>query len=351
MLKFLVKRIVFGFFVLIGAVVVTFFIFQVLPGDPATNLIPQNADPEQIETIKRNLGLDKGVGSQLVSYLRDLSPISTMELSEENQKEYDYTVLVEFNENSGLVLKSPYLRRSQRSNKKVSEMIGDKIMSTFWLTLTAMVIATVLGILMGVVAAVNQNTFTDHFMVIMSVLGISMPSFVAGALIQLVFAVLLFDVFGLNATGGLIEYTYDGPQVVIANLILPAVTLGLRPLSIIVMLTRSSMLDVLNSDYIRTAKAKGLSYRKVIMKHALKNALNPVITAVSGWVAALMAGAFFVEIIFDYKGIGWITYQAVDTQDFPVVMGVVIVVAVIFIIVNILVDILYAITDPRVRLK
>lgn len=351
MLKFLIKRIVFGFFVLIGAIVVTFFIFQVLPGDASTILLPKKGTPEDIARIKHNLGLDQDKGTQLVCYLRDLSPISTMELSEENQKEYEYSVLLPLGDNTGLVYKAPYLRRSQVTQKRVSELIGEKIMSTFWLAITAMLIATILGITMGVISAVNHNTFTDHFMVILSVVGISVPSFVAGALIGLIFAVMLHDVTGLNASGGLWEPSFYGPQLILKNLLLPAITLGIRPLSIIVQLTRSSMLDVLSSDYIRTAKAKGLSHRKVVFKHALKNALNPVITAVSGWVAALMAGAFFVEIIFDYKGIGWMTVKAVESNDFPVVMGVVIVVAVIFIIVNILVDILYAITDPRVRLK
>src|SRR5690606_4111971 len=128
-------------------------------------------------------------------------------------------------------------------------------------------------------------------------------------------------------------------------------TLGLRPLSIIVQLTRSSMLDELGQDYIRTARAKGLGNKKIILKHALKNALNPVITAVSGWLASLMAGAFFVEYIFDWKGLGSITIAAVYQLDFPVVMGTTLFVGVVFIVVNIFVDILYAMVDPRVRLK
>ena len=135
------------------------------------------------------------------------------------------------------------------------------------------------------------------------------------------------------------------------NLILPAFTLGLRPLAIIVQLTRSSMLDVLSQDYIRTAKAKGLKYRVIIVKHALKNALNPVITAVSGWLASLMAGAFFIEVIFDWKGLGLVTINAVYNLDFPIVMGVTIFVAFAFIIINIFVDLLYAVVDPRVRIK
>ena len=135
------------------------------------------------------------------------------------------------------------------------------------------------------------------------------------------------------------------------NIILPAITLGIRPLSVIVQLTRSSMLDVLTQDYIRTAKAKGLGKFKVVFKHALKNALNPVVTAVSGWLATLMAGAFFVEYIFDWKGIGFVTIKAVQNLDFPVVIGCTLFIATVFIIVNILVDIIYAMLDPKVRLR
>jgi peptide/nickel transport system permease protein len=135
------------------------------------------------------------------------------------------------------------------------------------------------------------------------------------------------------------------------NLVLPALTLGIRPLAIITQLTRSSMLDVLNQDFIRTAYAKGLNKTTVIFKHALRNALNPVITAVTGWFAELLAGAFFVEYIFGWRGIGKLTVDALEKLDFPVVMGAVLVTAVLFIIINILADLLYAAVDPRIRAK
>jgi len=151
-------------------------------------------------------------------------------------------------------------------------------------------------------------------------------------------------------TGSL--YTLDpfkGEMLTLKNLILPAITLGIRPLAIIVQLTRSSMLDILSQDYIRTAKAKGLSYYKVIVKHALRNALNPVLTAISGWFASLLGGAFFVEYIFSWKGIGKITIDALDKYDFPIVMGTVLFIAVIFVVVNIIMDCLYSFLDPRIR--
>jgi peptide/nickel transport system permease protein len=148
-----------------------------------------------------------------------------------------------------------------------------------------------------------------------------------------------------------IDITTGERKLTLQNLILPAITLGIRPLAIITQLTRSAMLDVLDQDYIRTAYAKGLSRQQVIWKHGLRNALNPVITAVTGWFAELLAGAFFIEYIFGWKGIGKITVDALEKLDFPVVMGSVLVSATFFILINILADILYGIVDPRVRLK
>ena len=158
---------------------------------------------------------------------------------------------------------------------------------------------------------------------------------------------------GLNLTGSWfdIDETTGQRYLTLQNLILPAITLGIRPLAIITQLTRSSMLDVLNQDYIRTAYAKGLSRRTVVFKHALRNALNPVITAITGWFAELLAGAFFVEYIFGWKGIGKVTVDALDKLDYPVVMGSVLFSAAFFILINILADILYGVVDPRVRLQ
>jgi ABC-type dipeptide/oligopeptide/nickel transport system permease component len=214
-----------------------------------------------------------------------------------------------------------------------------------------MMFATVAGVTLGVVASLRQNSWVDHSIITISVAGISAPSFVLAALVAMIFGFYLSDYTGLNLTGQLWENDLYGRKLVPKNLILPAFTLGLRPLSIIVQLTRSSMLEVLAQDYIRTARAKGLRKAPVILKHSLKNAMNPVITAVSGWLASLMAGAFFVEYIFDWKGLGSVTIDAVYQLDFPVVMGCTLFVGVTFIIINIFVDIMYAAVDPRVRLK
>ncbi|MFN3402965.1 MAG: ABC transporter permease [Cytophagaceae bacterium] len=350
MFRFIASRLVYGFLVLFGALIVVFFLFNVLPGDPVAMMAGQRTDVSTREAITRELGLDKPLSTQLAYYLNDLSPLSVHTDTEQNRKNYEYNPIFSFSDKV-VVFKAPYLRRSFQTNKKVSEIILENLEGTFWLAFAAMVFATIFGILFGVIASLRQNSLMDHSMISLSVVGISAPPFVMGALIAMFFGYYLAEYTGLNTSGQLWEDDITGRKLVLKNIILPAFTLGLRPLAIIVQLTRSSMLDVMSQDYIRTARAKGLRYYKIIVKHALKNALNPVITAVSGWLASLMAGAFFIEYIFNWKGIGSVTIDAVYKLDFPVVMGTTLFVALVFIVINIFVDILYAAIDPRVRLK
>lgn len=360
MLKFIIKRLFYGFLVLLGVIIVVFILFNVLPGDPARMMLGQRADAASIEAINKDLGRDKPLTTQFFMYLNDLSPISIHNTfnSEHflylNKDKYDsYSILFNLSESKALVLKYPYLRRSYQTKRKVSEIIFEALPETFVLATTAMIFATIVGVVFGIISALNKGKFIDNFNLIVSVLGMSGPSFFIGIIIAWIFGYLLTQQTGLNMTGSL--YTLDdygnGEVLDLKNLILPALTLGIRPLAIIVQLTRSSLLDVLSQDYIRTAKAKGLTFYKVIFKHALKNALTPVVTAVSGWFAGLMAGAVFIEYIFGWKGIGKETVDALEKYDLPVVMGAVLVVAIIFVIVNILVDIIYGILDPRVRIQ
>lgn len=350
MIKFIGNRLLYGFGVILGVVLVVFFLFHALPGDPVSMMVGQRTDVSTREAITKDLGLDQSLPMQLYHYVKDLSPISIHEDTQENQAKYEYLPLITIGQHV-LVVKRPYLRRSFQTNKRVDEILWKNMESTFWLALAAMTFASVVGIGFGIIAALKQNSFWDHVLVSGSVLGISIPSFVSGILIAMIFGYYLSGYTGLNLTGQLWStHPIYGRQLQLQNIILPALTLGIRPLSIIVQLTRSSMLDVLSQDYIRTARAKGLKFYKVVVKHALKNALNPVITAVSGWLASLMAGAFFVEYIFDWKGLGYVTISAVQSLDFPVVMGATLLIAVIFVFVNIFVDILYAAIDPRVRL-
>ena len=231
-------------------------------------------------------------------------------------------------------------------------MLLEALPGTLLLAFAAMFIAVVIGIPLGIVAAVKQNTWMDTTAVFSSIIGISAPSFFMGIIIAYVFGFVLSDWTGLHITGSWFDIDeYGQKRLTLQNLILPAITLGIRPLAIITQLTRSAMLDVLDQDYIRTAYAKGLKKRTVIWKHALRNALNPVITAITGWFAELLAGAFFIEYIFGWKGIGKVTVDALEKLDFPVVMGSVLISATFFILINILADILYGIVDPRVRVS
>jgi peptide/nickel transport system permease protein len=215
-----------------------------------------------------------------------------------------------------------------------------------------MLFAFIVGVIVGTFSALKKDGIFDRLAMVLSVLGMSLPSFFAAIIIAWVFAFLLSSYTGLNMTGSL--YTVDdfgrGEYLSLKNLILPALTLGIRPLGVIVEMTRNSLLEVMSQDYIRTARAKGLSEFRVVTRHALKNALNPVVTTVSGWFASLMAGAVFVEYVFDWKGIGVVIVDALEKYDFPVIMGTVLFISVILIIINILTDISYALLDPRVKL-
>lgn len=352
MFSYFLRKLGYGLLVMFGITTILFLLFAILPGDAARMTQGQRTDVASLEAVRKEFGLDQPKHIQFVKYLNDLSPISIHENDSANQKKYEYVKLFNVSDDNVLVFKSPYLRRSYQSQKKVSDILLDTIPNTAILAIVAMLFACVVGILLGILAALYRDTWIDKFSLSFAILNVSMPSFFAGIIIAWFFAFVLGDFTGLNLSGSLYDYDpIHGRILNLSNLILPALTLGLRPLSIIVQLTRSSMLDVLSKDYIRTAKAKGLSNRQIIWNHALKNALNPVVTAVSGWFASLMAGAFFVEYIFGWNGLGKVTVDALELSDLPVVMGAVLFIAMIFVIINILVDVLYAVLDPRVRLE
>lgn len=347
MLQFLTRKLLYGLLVLLGVVILVFFLFQGF-GDPARLVIGQTGDSATINNIRKELALDQPKWKQFVLYLNDISPISIYSKEDIATRELKGIFI---GGDTKLAIKFPYLRRSYQSRKEVKDILFEALPGTLVLAFTAMLIATVLGILLGVLAAVKQNTWMDTFAIFASVLGISAPSFFMGIILAYLFGFVLSDYTGLHMTGSLYEYdVFNGKQLQLQNLILPAITLGIRPLAIITQLMRSAMLDVLSMDYVRTAYAKGLSKKAVVFKHALRNALNPVVTAITGWFAELLAGAFFVEYIFGWKGIGKVTVDALEKLDFPVVMGSVLLTATFFIVVNILADVLYGIIDPRVRL-
>lgn len=349
MFQFLLKKLLNSILVLLGVVSIVFILFFVLlPADPARLTMGQRSDAKSVENIRRELNLDKPKMVQFLLYLNDLSPIGWHEMKD--KEKYAFTTLVELNSNDVIALKKPYLRRSYQTKKDVNAMLWDAFPGTLILATLSILIASILGITLGTLAAIKQNTWIDRMAIFTSVLGISAPSFFAGILIAYVFGFLLKDYTGLNIVSPLYDFDpYEGRHLILKSLILPVLTLSIRPLAIIVQITRSSMLDVLKQDYIRTAVAKGLSRTKIILNHALRNALNPVLTSISGWFAELLAGSFFIEYIFGWKGIGKITVDALNKFDFPVVMGTVLFTAVIFILINVMVDLLYKVIDPRIK--
>jgi peptide/nickel transport system permease protein len=348
MLQYIFKKFLYGLTVMAGVVVVVFLLFNVLPGDPARMTMGQRADVQSLEAVKKEFGLDKSKPVQFFLYLNDLSPIGLHD--KDQQAKYNYKKLFALGDRV-IALKVPYLRRSYQTKRDVTKILSETVPNTFILALTAMLFATVIGVFLGVVSAVNRDSWIDHAANSFAILGISAPSFFAGIIIAWLFGFVLSDYTGLNMSGSLYSYDpFEGEIMTWKNLWLPMITLGLRPLAIIVQLTRSAMLDVLAQDYIRTARAKGLGRNAIIYKHALKNAMNPVITAISGWFASLLAGSFFVEYIFGYNGLGRATVFALEMSDFPVVMGSILFIAFVFVVINILVDVLYAFVDPRVKL-
>lgn len=352
MIGYILRKLGYGLAVMLGIVVVVFFLFNVLPVDPARMTQGQRADVQSLQAVRKEFGLDKPVPVQFVYYLNDLSPIAVHARNDEERQRYHYVSLIPISKEKTIALKWPYLRRSYQTRKDVASLLLGVIPNTLILATTAMLFAIVIGVLLGVLSAVHQNTWIDKAALTFSTLGISAPSFFAGIIIAWIFGFVLNKYTGLNMSGSL--YSYDpfrGEIVTWRNLVLPMITLGLRPLAIIVQLTRSAMLDVLGQDYIRTARAKGLGERTVIYRHALKNALNPVITAIANWFASLLAGSFFVEYVFGYNGLGKATVDALEMSDFPVVMGSILFIAFIFVVINILVDVLYVWIDPRVKLS
>ena len=349
MIRYIGKKLLYGLLVLIGVVVLVFFLFQGF-GDPSRLVMGQTGDAATQANIRKELYLDQPKWKQFVFYLNDVSPIS-IHSSEEIANKNLKGIFIGGERKFGLKL--PYLRKSYQSKRDVWSILIQALPGTLILAAAAMFIAILIGIPLGVLAAVKQNTWLDTSAIFTSIVGISAPSFFMGIIIAYLFGFVLSDWTGLHISGSWFEIddVTGAKRLSLQNLWLPAITLGIRPLAIITQLTRSAMLDVLDQDYIRTAYAKGLSKRTVIWKHGLRNALNPVITAITGWFAELLAGAFFVEYIFGWQGIGKVTVDALEKLDYPVVMGSVLVAATFFILINILADILYGIVDPRVRIE
>ena len=358
MLNYILNKVFYALLTLFGVVTVIFFLFAILPGDPARMMLDQNEDSEQLAAVKKKYGFDKPISTQYLYYLNDLSPIS---FHSKNVDDYTYLSNDKYSAtklfgigNTNLVIKFPYLRESfQKNGKKVTQVISETLPNTFVLAIAAITVAIMIGVVLGIVSALYKDKWIDKLIQVLSTLGMSVPSFFSAILFAWIFGFLLHKYTHLNMTGSLYEVDDFGESINIKwkNLILPAIVLGIRPLAVVIQLMRNSLLEVLNQDYIRTARAKGLSEFQVITKHAVKNALNPVITAISGWFASMLAGAVFVEYIFGWNGLGKEIVNALNTLDLPIIMGSVIIIATMFIIINIFVDVIYGWLDPKIRLQ
>lgn len=357
MKRYLSHKIGYALITLWGVITVIFLLFNLLPSDPARMMLDQNESPEQLAIVKKKYGFDKPLFTQYFYYLNDLSFLSFHSSNKNNytfytEEKYSGVKLMAVS-GTDIVLKFPFLRTSfQKSGKSVSQVIGDTLPNTIVLATAAICIAILCGIWLGMLSALKKDTWLDRGIQVLSTLGMSVPSFFSAVLFAWFFGFVLHEITGLKMTGSLYEMDDFGERVSIQwkNLILPAVVLGIRPLAVVIQLMRNSLLEVLSLDYIRTAKAKGLSMFRILFGHALKNALNPVVTAISGWFASMLAGAVFVEYIFGWNGLGKEIVDALNTLDLPVIMGAVLVIATMFVCINILVDIVYAILDPKVRL-
>ena len=355
---YILNKILQGFFSLFGVASLVFFMFTILPGDPAEMMLDQNQNSEQLEVLKNKFGFNLPLIDQYLYYLNDLSPISYHSTNKNEFSYYEKEIyggipLFNFN-NRIIVFKYPYLRTSyQRRGKPITDILIETLPNTGILAISSIMIAIFGGLFFGITATIFKDHWIDRSLLLFSTLGMSIPSFFSAILFSWFFGYLLHSYTNLNMTGSLYELDDfgDNYRIVLKNLILPSFVLGIRPLAIIIQLVRSNLLEVLSQDYIKTAFSKGLSKYEVIFKHGLRNSINPVITAVSGWFASLLAGAIFVEYIFGWKGLGKEIVEALNHLDIPVVMGSVLVIAFMFIIINIVVDLIYTYIDPRIKIN
>ncbi len=356
MFRNILHKFLYAVATLFGVMTVIFILFNILPGDPSRMLLGQRENSEQLANIRKKHGFDQPILTQYGYYLNDVSPISIHSTNPNNytfltSEKYTYYPVATLGE-STWVLKYPYLRTSfQKNGKKVAEVLKETLPNTAVLAIAAISLAVFFGILFGIFAALYKNTIFDKSIAIFSTLGMSIPSFFSAILAAWFFGFILHKYTHLEMTGSLYRVDDFGEysRIQWKNLILPALVLGSRPLAVIIQLTRNSLLEILNQEYVRTAKAKGLNNYQIITRHALKNALNPVITAISGWFASMLAGAVFVEYVFNWNGLGKEIVTALNTLDLPVIMGSVLVIATLFIVINSLVDLLYSWLDPRIK--
>lgn len=334
MLRYIARRLLDLLPVILGITLLVFLFLQLIPGNPAIVLLGSRATPEQVEQLQTQLGLNQPLPLQYLSFL---------------------SKLIRFD-----------LGRSIITGIPITQEIATRWPATFELSVAAMIVAMLFGIPAGILAAVKKNGWVDNLTMSASLLGVSMPVYWLGLLLIYLFAVdlrwlppsgrigittTLQPLTGFYVLDSILQLNLGALSDALAHLILPALTVGTIPLAIIARITRSAMLEVLSQDYIRTARAKGVLERWVVMKHALKNALLPVVTIIGLQFGTLLGGAILTETIFSWPGIGSWIYEGILARDYPVVQGGVVFVAIVFVLINLLVDISYALLDPRIQYK
>jgi len=298
------RRLLFLLPVLFGILVVVFVTMRIVPGDPARLVAGPDAGPEELAAIRHQFGLDQPLHVQFERYLLD-------------------------------VLRGEF-GRSLKTQRPVLDEIGPRLWNTALLAVLSTLFAVTFGLLAGIVAAARRHSAFDHATMVVAMLGVSTPSFYLGIVLIVVFAVLL-GLFPAGGSGGLV------------HLVLPAVTLGASTLGIVARMTRATMIEVLDEDYIRTARAKGVRERVIVVRHALRNALLPIIAVVALQFGFVLAGSVLVETVFSFPGIGWLIVESIGMRDFPVVQGSILLVTFVSVLVNLVADILYGYADPRVK--
>lgn len=320
--------------VLIGMTIIVFSIIHAIPGDPAETILGQKATEQSKEELREQLGLNNPWYQQYFTYLGDL-------------------------------LKGD-LGQSIRTKVPIAQEIMPYLAATAELTIAAMAFAVFFGVNAGIISAWKQNSWFDYISMLVALVGVSMPIFWLGLMEQWLFSLKLgwlpsigrMDqrnpveaVTHLYLIDSMLAGRWDQLWTVVKHLILPSVALGTIPMAIIARMTRSSMLEVMNSDYVRTAKAKGLSQFFVVYKHALKNAFIPVLTVIGLQTGALLGGAVLTETIFAWPGVGRYIYEAISSRDYPVIQSGILIIAFLFVMINLMVDLLYAAVDPRIRYR
>ncbi len=344
------SKILYALLVLLLVVTFVSAVVFLAPVDPAQLTFGQRADVATVEARKVELGLGASLPVQLWRYWQDLAPVSVLPDTPAARRRYTFLALCRLGDNRMLVLKVPYLRESYQSGRPVTEILSEAIPATAVLAGASFLLALVLGLLLGSLAAWRPNSLLDHALVSFSVLGYSVPSYVVALLLSLWLAYAWGAWTGLPLQGPLFVLDdYGEWSFRWKNLVLPGLALGLRPVALFTQITRSALLDVLDSDYIRTAVAKGMPYSRVWWRHALPNALTPIVTVATGWLGSLLGGAFFVENVFAFKGLGEVTVSALKAFDLPVVLGCLLFTAGVFVSLNLITDLLYRLVDPRIR--